>query len=149
MFMFPTPRIGICTVGGGATKAADGPAPPCREETASRLGGGAITEASGRPNRRDVVWLNAGGGATTELKGGAAGSCRLLALELRSLGGSGIGVRSGRPAPAILKLSGRMARPRLGATGIIGVCAKAFRGLGRARIREGLLPRAGKDGGGV
>src|SRR5256885_1819438 len=61
MLISPTPRIGPCTIGGGATTEAVGPAIACRAETASTAGGGATMESSGRPSRRDVVWLTAGG----------------------------------------------------------------------------------------
>ena len=120
MLISPTPRIGPCTIGGGATTEAVGPAIACRAETASTAGGGATMESSGRPSRRDVVWLTAGGGATTEPRLGNSGSCKLLALELGNAASAGIGVTSGRPGLAILMSGGSTARVRPRVTATIG-----------------------------
>ena len=111
MLIFPTPRIGICTIGGGATTtAAEGPTVPYPAETASTLGGGATTAAAGRLSRRDVVWLTEGGGATSELSAGAAGSCKLRMSDLLNTLGGEIGVKFDRPDLATLRAPGRTAR---------------------------------------
>lgn len=112
MLIFPIPRIGTRTTGDGAMAAAEGPITPCRPEIASTSGGGATTEACGRPSRRDVVWLTEGSGATTEVSPGAGGSFELPILEEFNSGGAGAGVTSGRSGLATLILRGLMAVAR-------------------------------------
>src|SRR2546429_7005267 len=98
MLIFPTPRIGTCTIGCGATTAAEGPATPRRPDIASMAGGGATTETSGRPSRRDVVWLTAGGGAPAHVMLVGAVSGKRLVSEARIALGAGIDAAvSGEP----------------------------------------------------
>jgi hypothetical protein len=149
MLTFPAPRMGTCTTGGGATTTAENSAIPCRAETASTLGGGATTEAAGRLGRREVVWAMTGGGDTTELTAAAAGSCKLLALEFPSSVSGGVGVKFGRDDLVTLRAAGGRARRVRCAAEIVRRWPKSFRPGDWLRIREGLLPSAGKDGGGV
>src|ERR1700682_102416 len=109
MLIFPTPRIGTCTIGAGTTTDAPSRAISCREVTASTRGGGATTALWGRPRPRDVAWLTKGGGATTEVgpTGTISGKC--LASEPRIALRTGIdGAVSGRPGLVILAPGGEL-----------------------------------------
>src|SRR5438445_13118436 len=151
MLIFPTPRIGTCTIGAGATTPAPGRTISCREVTASTRRGGA-TAACGRPSLRDVAWLTAGGGgATTQVRPAGAVNGKRLASESRIALGAGTDAAvSGDPVLVILMSDGGlMLRVRRCASAVMGLFARSFRTPGRARIRGPLLPSAGNDWGGV